>query len=129
MDRGIGKGALRGACRAVAFAVMAQALTVQAVAAGKLATPAEFPPADYRGQQYVDSKGCLFMRAGEGAQTVWIPRVTRYGIPLCGNPPSGKRVPVEGEAGADQSGADQSGADQTGYAALDGAPAAISIEA
>lgn len=59
--------------------------------------PAEVPPADFRGQQYVDSKGCMFMRAGPAGQTIWIPRVTRDGVPLCGNPPSGKRVPVEVE--------------------------------
>lgn len=56
--------------------------------------PAETPPPDYAGQQYVDSKGCLFMRAGQPGGDIWIPRVTRKGIPLCGNPPSGRQVPV-----------------------------------
>ncbi|OYW55081.1 MAG: hypothetical protein B7Z10_11845 [Rhodobacterales bacterium 32-66-7] len=63
--------------------------------------PAELPPPEYRGQQYVDSRGCLFLRAGAGGGTEWIPRVTRKGEPLCGNPPSGTRVPVVGEAGVD----------------------------
>lgn len=62
-------------------------------------TPAEFPPPDYRGQQYVDSKGCLFLRAGTAGATECFPRVTRKGVPLCGNPPSGNRVPIAGEAG------------------------------
>jgi|GEM_PF-1316811 len=66
-----------------------------------LAVPAELPPPDFRGQQFVDSRGCLFMRAGPPGQTVWIPRVTRDGIPLCGNAPSGRRVPIAGEAEAE----------------------------
>jgi hypothetical protein len=64
--------------------------------------PAELPPADYAGQQYVDSKGCLFMRAGPKGNERWIPRVTREGTPLCDNPPSGQRVPVV-DAGPDAS--------------------------
>lgn len=62
--------------------------------------PAELPPAGYAGQQYVDSRGCLFMRAGTPGNEMWLPRVTREGVPLCGNVPSGNRVPVAGEAAA-----------------------------
>jgi hypothetical protein len=61
--------------------------------------PAEMPPADYAGLQYVDSKGCMFARAGNGAEVLWIPRVSREGVPVCGNPPSGQRVPVVEEVG------------------------------
>jgi cell division septation protein DedD len=61
--------------------------------------PAELPAADYAGQQYVDSKGCMFVRAGTAAKVLWVPRVSRDGVPLCGNPPSGKRVPVAEEVG------------------------------
>jgi cell division septation protein DedD len=61
--------------------------------------PAELPPAGYAGQQYVDSKGCMFVRAGRGAEVVWVPRVSREGVPICGNPPSGRRVPVAEEIG------------------------------
>jgi hypothetical protein len=70
------------------------------VLARDLIKPAELPPASYAGQQYVDSKGCLFMRAGTPGKELWLPRVTRDGVPLCGYPPSGRRVPVAGEAGA-----------------------------
>jgi hypothetical protein len=70
-------------------------LTVPALA--EPVVPAELPPADYAGQQYVDSKGCLFMRAGPEGNERWIPRVTREGTPLCDNPPSGQRVPVVDE--------------------------------
>lgn len=61
--------------------------------------PAELPPPDYAGLQYVDSKGCLFARAGNGGEVLWIPRVTREGVPVCGNQPSGQRVPVVEEVG------------------------------
>jgi cell division septation protein DedD len=62
--------------------------------------PAELPPADYAGQQYVDSKGCMFVRAGTAAEVLWVPRVSREGTPVCGNPPSGRRVPVAEEGAA-----------------------------
>ncbi len=61
--------------------------------------PAELPPANFAGQQYVDSKGCMFLRAGSGGEVVWVPRVSREGTPICGNPPSGRRVPVAEETG------------------------------
>ena len=62
--------------------------------------PAELPPTGYAGQQYVDSKGCMFVRAGTAAEVLWVPRVARDGTPFCGNPPSGRRVPVAEEGAA-----------------------------
>lgn len=46
--------------------------------------PAEMPPESFAGQQYVDSRGCLFVRAGSGGETLWVPRVSRGGEPICG---------------------------------------------
>ena len=77
------------------------AAAVWAVLAGPsvagLPGPAELPPKNYAGQQYVDSKGCLFLRAGPRGNESRVPRVTRDGLPICDQPPSGRRVPVAGE--------------------------------
>ncbi|MDA3857109.1 MAG: SPOR domain-containing protein [Roseovarius sp.] len=51
-------------------------------------TPAEFPASSYQGRQYVDSNGCVFIRAGVGANVTWVPRITRDRKALCGFQPS-----------------------------------------
>ena len=76
------------------IAAFAIGLVLTLPVAAEMAAPAELPPADYAGQQYVDSKGCLFLRAGPKGNETWIPRVSRDGAPLCNYPPSGRRVPV-----------------------------------
>lgn len=50
--------------------------------------PRELPPADYDAAQYVDSAGCVYIRAGVDASVVWVPRVTRDRKQVCGYPPS-----------------------------------------
>lgn len=60
---------------------------VQAQSSGNI-VPAEFPPASYNGRQYVDSKGCAFIRAGMGSAVTWVPRMSRKRKHICGFKPT-----------------------------------------
>ncbi len=77
--------------RYIAAVVVGLAVQSQGVLANTL--PAEIPPASFTGNQYVDSKGCVFIRAGLAGAVNWVPRVNRDRQPLCGFEPSvGGRV-------------------------------------
>lgn len=79
-----------GLVRLVGVAVAAVVLGGAALAQGMHGTvPAEFPPAGFRGAVFIDSTGCAFRRAGDGAGgTRWHPQRARDGSQLCGYAPS-----------------------------------------
>ncbi len=74
----------------------------QAQSVADIGGPANLPPAGFKGQQFVDKRGCVFLKAGLGGQTNWVPRVGRNRKALCGYPPSFAKPPevVENQVAA-----------------------------
>ncbi|UYV36662.1 SPOR domain-containing protein [Rhodobacteraceae bacterium D3-12] len=77
--------------RVLAISTIATVMGLTSVSAQSLRQseiPAEFPPASFKGKQYVDSRGCVYIRAGIDGLTNWVPRVTRDRKVLCGYQPT-----------------------------------------
>ena len=77
--------------RVISAAILVVALGGLQIAAQPLTQadgPKELPPDGYMGNQYVDSAGCVFIRAGVGGQTTWVPRVNRERKLVCGYDPT-----------------------------------------
>lgn len=55
--------------------------------------PRELPPPGFSGQQFTDSAGCVFLRAGVSGRTTWVARVGSNRRQLCGYPPSFQAPP------------------------------------
>lgn len=72
--------------RVGALAAVTALAAIPAMAQG---VPAETPPTSYRGDQYVDSRGCAFVRVGVGNAVDWVPRVGRDRRQICGQTPTG----------------------------------------
>ncbi len=58
--------------------------------------PAEQPPASFEGREYVDSRGCVFLRSTFGGQVTWVPRFGPDRQPIC----NGQATVTEAEAPA-----------------------------
>ena len=65
------------------------AASAEAQSVARVGGPANLPPAGFEGQQWVDSRGCVFLKAGYGGQVNWVPRVGRDRRAMCGYPPTG----------------------------------------
>lgn len=81
--------------RIVALAIIAGSVGIisgqsalQAQTLKSAGPPAEYPPASYTARQYVDSRGCVYIRAGIDGNVNWVPRVTRSRKQICGYEPT-----------------------------------------
>jgi hypothetical protein len=71
---------------ALAFSMAVSAVNAQTPR--NTSGPAELPPSSFDGAQFVDGKGCIFVRAGFDGNVTWVPRVTRDRKLMCGFPPT-----------------------------------------
>ena len=60
----------------------------QAQTLASIGAPDNLPPSGFSGQQFIDSRGCLYLRAGFGGAVNWVPRVDFARKPICGMIPS-----------------------------------------
>lgn len=70
------------------FAAVMGPIVASAQTVAQIGQPAERPPASFKGAQYVDSRGCVFMNASYAGGAQWVARVDRKHKVLCGYPPT-----------------------------------------
>ena len=69
--------------RIVSIAALFAVLSGFSVAAQDSLSPAELPPAGFEGREYVDSRGCVFLRSTFGGEVTWVPRFGPDRQPIC----------------------------------------------
>lgn len=79
---------LRKFVTAAVLAAVSGITVSHAQTVSQIGGPKELPPAGFKGQMYVDSRGCVFLRAGLNGTANWVPRVSRNRKALCGYPPT-----------------------------------------
>lgn len=70
------------------WAGLALTLPLAAESLSDIGPPRELPPKGYTQQQYVDSRGCAYLRAGFGNDVRWVPRIGPDKAALCNATPT-----------------------------------------
>ena len=65
------------------FAAVVAPIGAYSQSIAQIGGPAELPPSSYKGLQYVDSRGCVFMRVESSGSARWYPRVNAGRRPVC----------------------------------------------
>ncbi len=73
---------------AAVFVAVMGPIVASAQTVAQIGQPAERPPTSFKGAQYVDSRGCVFMNASYAGAAQWVARVNRNHKVLCGYPPT-----------------------------------------
>lgn len=70
----------------------------QAQSSLRTEVPANFPPSSYKGTQFVDNRGCVYVRAGIDGNVTWVPRMTRARQHICNAQPTFANAPATAPA-------------------------------
>jgi hypothetical protein len=71
-----------------AFAGIFAPIVGEAQTVAQIGGPAELPGAGFTQDQYTDSRGCVFLRAGFGGQNNWVARIGANRKVMCGRQPT-----------------------------------------
>lgn len=80
---------------ALAGAVVMSIGMADAQSLRQVTSPSNPPPASFKGQQFIDSRGCVFVRAGFDGRVNWVPRIDGSRRPICGMQPTGSAPPPQ----------------------------------
>lgn len=105
---------------------LATALPAGAQSLSRNQGPVNFPPSSFTGTQFVDNRGCIYIRAGFQGAVSWVPRVGRDRRVICGQQPtfSGASAPATTAAPAPQPTPAPAQPRQTAVAEAESRPAA-----